>query len=98
MAAVILGISYRELGQADSAIAAFERFLATPDPTLNIDGHWRVTVLQHLGELYEAKGETKKAIDRYGQITQLWAKADPSLQPRVKALKQRIAKLMGEVG
>jgi tetratricopeptide (TPR) repeat protein/TolB-like protein len=97
-AAVIRGLAYRELGQADSAITSFERFLATPDVFLETDPHWRVTVLQNLGELYEGKGDLKQAIDRYGQITHLWAKADPSLQPRVKALRQRIAKLVGETG
>jgi tetratricopeptide (TPR) repeat protein/tRNA A-37 threonylcarbamoyl transferase component Bud32/TolB-like protein len=97
-AAVIRGLAYRELGQADSAIASFEHYLATPDPFLEFDPHWKVMVLQNLGELYEAKGDAKKAIDRYGQITQLWAKADPSLEPRVKALRQRIAKLVGDTG
>jgi tetratricopeptide (TPR) repeat protein len=96
--ALLRGMAYRELGQADSAIAAFERFLGTPDPFLEFDPHWKVTVLQNLGELYEEKRDLKKAIDRYGQITQLWANADPALQPRVKALKQRISKLMGDAG
>src|SRR6185295_9595613 len=88
-AAALRGLAYRELGQADSAITSFERFLAIPDVFLEMDPHWRVTVLQNLGELYEAKGDPKKAVDRYGQITHLWAKADPTLQPRVKALRQR---------
>ena len=81
-----------------ASIAAFEGFLAKPDPLLFTDSHLRVAVLQDLGELYEEKGETKLAIDRYSQITQLWEKADPALQPRVKMLRERITKLMAKTG
>ncbi len=95
---VVRGFSDRELGRADSAIAAFERFITMPDPFPDADARWRVTVLQNLGELYEATGNAKKAIERYGQITQMWAKADPALQPRVKDIRERIARLMKDSG
>jgi tetratricopeptide (TPR) repeat protein len=98
LAMVMRGMAWRELGQRDSAIAEFERFVTTQDPMLFYDSHWKVYVLQSLGEMYEEKGEPKLAVDRYSQITQLWANADPSLQPRVKAVRERIAKLMGKVG
>jgi tetratricopeptide (TPR) repeat protein len=98
MAALVRGLAYRELGRADSAIAAFEQFLAARDATGELDMQWRAPVLQYLGELYEAKGNRAKALERYGQFTEQWAKADPALQVRVREVRQRMAKLQGESG
>jgi tetratricopeptide (TPR) repeat protein len=98
LAEYMRGMAWRALGQRDSTIAAFERLIERPDPLLFYDSHFKVEVLQLLGELYEEKGETKLAIDRYSQITQLWDKADPALQPRVKMIRERITKLMAKTG
>lgn len=95
---VIRGLSWKELGRADSAISAFEHFLATPSVDLDIDARWRVTVLRSLGELYEANGQRQKAIDVYSQITQLWMKADPALQPWVQEIRARVDKLLRQSG
>lgn len=65
---------------------------------LDIDARWRVTVLRSLGELYEANGQRQKAIDVYSQITQLWMKADPALQPWVQEIRARVDKLLRQSG
>ncbi|HKP29023.1 MAG TPA: protein kinase, partial [Gemmatimonadales bacterium] len=91
-------VAWRELGQRDSSIAEFERLVTRPDPYLVFDSYLRVPGLQALGELYEEKGETKLAIDRYSQITQLWAKADPAHQPRLKMIRERVARLIAKTG
>jgi hypothetical protein len=47
-------------------------------------------------ERYEGRGEREKAIESYGKFTTLWAQADPSLQPQVREVRTRMAKLAGE--
>jgi tetratricopeptide (TPR) repeat protein/tRNA A-37 threonylcarbamoyl transferase component Bud32 len=52
--------------------------------------------LRRLGEIYEAKGEKAKAIESYARFVDLWKDADPKLQPSVREVKERMAKLVGE--
>jgi len=47
----------------------------------------------HLGELYEARGDTVKAVKYYGEFAELWKSADAKLQPRVTEARSRIARL-----
>ena len=46
-----------------------------------------------LGELYEAKGDRRRALEYYGKFVDMWKKADPELQPRVADVRRRIAEL-----
>jgi tetratricopeptide (TPR) repeat protein len=48
---------------------------------------------KRLGELYEAKGDREKAVGHYLKFVELWKNADPELQPKVAAVKQRLARL-----
>ena len=48
---------------------------------------------KRLGELLEAKGEREKAMSRYAQFIELWSNADPPLQPMVKQVRDRLARL-----
>ena len=50
------------------------------------------------GELYEAKGDLKRAIQRYSDFIALWKDADKSLQPAVQDAKDRVAKLQARIG
>ena len=52
--------------------------------------------LKRLGEIYEAKGDKTKAIESYTRFVDLWKDADPPLQPAVREVKDRLAKLTGE--
>ncbi len=92
------GLAWRELGQPDSAIAAFERARAEPNPFGYYQGFYQARILKTLGELYEAKGDTAKAVERYGEFTQLWKDADPALQPSVTDVRGRIARLSAAKG
>jgi tetratricopeptide (TPR) repeat protein len=83
-------------GMADSAIATFEQYLATPywfrgerraDP-MHLAGTYK-----RLGELYEAAGDTSKAIDAYTKFVTLWKDADPELQPKVAEVRRRLGRL-----
>jgi tetratricopeptide (TPR) repeat protein len=89
-----LGRAYESLGQPDSAIAAYARFLETTHMgRFASDAVWRATVLFRLGELHEAAGNADAAIRYYAEFVELWQRADAGLQPRVEAARRRMAAL-----
>ncbi len=92
------GMAWRELGQPDSAIVALEGARDVPDPFGYYTGFYQPRILQSLGELYEARGDTAKALERYSEFTELWRNADPQLQPRVADIRDRIARLSAAKG
>ena len=51
---------------------------------------------KRLGELYEARGERAKAADYYTRFVNLWKDADAELQPAVRDVRGRLARLSGE--
>jgi len=93
----LLGRAYERAGERDSALAVYERAVTTPgylrafeeDATLG-------PTYRRLGELYEERGQLDKACDYYGRFLDLWKDADPELQPLVRDVKQRLAKLSAE--
>ncbi len=93
-----LGQAFDALGQPDSALAAYEALHTTP--TVGIQGQqWTLAQSSiRLGELYESRGDKAKALEYYGKFVDLWKNADPELQPRVREIRARIAKLAGEPG
>ena len=50
-------------------------------------------VRRRLGELYEAKGDTAKAVEQYRAFIEQWKNADPELQPRVVEVRRRLQAL-----
>jgi eukaryotic-like serine/threonine-protein kinase len=78
----------------DSAIAHWERYLASPYMgRVGIDATYLAGVRKRLGELYEAKGDTQRAAANYLAFIELWKNADPELQPKVQEARQRVARL-----
>ena len=49
-----------------------------------------------LAELYDARGDRANAAEYYTRLITLWERADPHLQPRVAAARQRLAELRTE--
>jgi tetratricopeptide (TPR) repeat protein len=90
----LLARAYDLAGNADSAVAVFERFLSTPymDRT-TADGIFLPAVHKRLGELYEARGQRELALRHHRAFVDLWKDADPELQPRVTDARQRVAAL-----
>jgi hypothetical protein len=62
------------------------------------DSYRLPAALKRAGELYEAKGDRAKAADRYRRFVDLWKDADPELQPGVREVRGRIARLATEAG
>jgi tetratricopeptide (TPR) repeat protein len=93
----LLGRAYDAAGLPDSAIALYERYLATPWMFRSfVDVFWRPFVYQRLGELHEGREDRERAADYYGRFIALWKDADPELRPRVAEARRRLAALTSE--
>src|SRR6266704_1994236 len=90
----LLARAYERAGERDSALAVYERAVTTP-------GYFRAfeesatlgPTYRRLGELYEERGDRVRARDYYGRFVDLWKDADAELQPAVRDVRQRLARL-----
>jgi hypothetical protein len=90
-----MGWALRDADRLTEAAAEWEDALAWQDFNHAIE--WQFTqnlwILQRLPSLYEALGDTTKALAHHDRLVDLWANADPELQPRVQQARERIAAL-----
>jgi len=92
-----LGEAYERAGESDSALAVYER-------AVNAHSLFRMytwadayaPTLKRVGEMYEERGESDKAVEYYNRFVELWDNADEELQPQVRDVRGRIARLVGE--
>ena len=94
-----LGYAFDRAGRPDSAIAMFEQYVNRPYSlrlSHQIDPVNLARVLRRLGELHDSLGNREKARDNYSRFVDLWEKADPELQPQVKAVRRRLVELSAE--
>ena len=93
-----MALAFERAGMTDSALAHFQRWADKGENIweAGVYFHWAPIAYIRLGELYEAKGDTVKAVDYYGRFTELWREADPEFQPKVKEVRRRIADLTAE--
>lgn len=86
-------------GDADAAIATYERYLATPSWIgLMRDAQGLPQAYEHLARLYDAKGDLDNAARYYAAFVELWADADPEFRPRVEAARVRLEEIFRERG
>jgi eukaryotic-like serine/threonine-protein kinase len=91
--------TYEEMGQPDAAIAAYEQALTRHEPATLMDDPFDIArALRRLGELYDAQGNTTKAIQYYARFINLWRDADPELQPLVRRAQERLDALRPDRG
>ena len=91
------GVAYERANQPDSAIAAYQRAVGPGTGFRILSNAWGLAPsLKRLGELYEERGDKAKALDYYTRFVGLWKDADPVLQPSVREVRGRMAKLAGE--
>jgi tetratricopeptide (TPR) repeat protein len=84
-------------GHADSALVLYDRGLGGPAiERYMADAYELPQALKRAGELYEAKGDRTKAADRYRRFVELWKDADSELQPGVREVRERLARLATE--
>jgi tetratricopeptide (TPR) repeat protein len=96
-----LAHAFDRMGQADSAIAYFERYLAIPPSIRGVslgasDGMYLPAIEKRLAELYDAKNDRTRAMQHYGAFVDLWKNADAELQPTVASVKKRMTELVAE--
>jgi tetratricopeptide (TPR) repeat protein len=88
-----------QAGRGDSALALYERaFAARSGSRFALDAIQLAPALKRAGELYEAKGDRAGATRVYRRFAELWKDADPPLQPGVREIRARIARLATEAG
>ncbi|HSE65722.1 MAG TPA: tetratricopeptide repeat protein, partial [Gemmatimonadales bacterium] len=91
------GVAYEGANQPDSAIAAYVRATSPGAASKLLADAWGLAPsLKRLGELYEERGDKTRALDYYTRFVGLWKDADPVLQPTVREVRGRMAKLAGE--
>ena len=93
-----LAQAYDLTNQPDSAIVEFERYASSHDIFLSTQRNFLAGTFKRLGELYEAKGNTAKAIENYQKFIDLWKDADPELQPAVRSARARLEALKKKGG
>jgi tetratricopeptide (TPR) repeat protein len=77
-------------GRADSAIAEYERYLATKRlDRMDPDALFIPFVHERLGALDDAKGQRGKALRHYEAFVELWRDADGPLRGRVTRAQER---------
>ena len=87
---------YDDMGERDSALAVYERVDAIRGAGW-VDDQWPYygPNLKRLGELYEERADTARAMRYYNRFIELWQSADPELQPLVEEVRSRLADLVG---
>ena len=91
---VALSRAYDEANLADSTIANLEGYLKnTHRNRIAADSWFLGPARKRLGELYESKGDTKRAVEQYAAFVELWKSADPDLQPKVAEVRTRLERL-----
>jgi tetratricopeptide (TPR) repeat protein len=84
------------MGESDSALALYERFVEIPSSSVGNDAGHLAQAYVRVGELYEQRGDRERAIDYYQRFVDLWKNADPELQQQVEEVRGRIVRLAGE--
>ncbi|MDP2470848.1 MAG: tetratricopeptide repeat protein [Candidatus Palauibacterales bacterium] len=90
---------FETTGQADSAIARYEQFFATPSNfDLWFTALFDAAAHESLARLYDERGDLENAALHYAQFVEMWEDADPMLQPRVEAARARLQEIVRERG
>ena len=88
---LLIGLAFDRGGRADSARVYLTKYAEMAGTArTGVDRDYLAPALFRLGELYESAGDTRHATEYYGRFVDLWAKADPELQPRVADARMRI--------
>ena len=98
-----LAQAFDRLGNSDSAIAVYQRYVTTPsvdrltDQELFAgDATQLAPACKRLGELYEQRGDRAKARKYYSQFVDLWQDSDPELGSAIREVEQRLRQLGGD--
>jgi tetratricopeptide (TPR) repeat protein len=91
--------AFNVLGMTDSAIVYYERYVSTPNTGRQATDAFRLAeAYLRLGELYESKGDARRALDRYQEFVELWKGADPDKHAVVIGVRESIQRLRARIG
>jgi hypothetical protein len=77
-------------GDAAGAIEAYEQYLSTPWLfRYEVDAYELEPALRRLAELYDARGDRRRALDARTRLLALWRRADAELQPVLADVRTR---------
>jgi tetratricopeptide (TPR) repeat protein len=86
-------------GATDSAIAAYERFLAARSLTrMATDAFELGPALERLGALHERRGDRARAAAAYARLAALWRDGDVAFRERARTAGRRAVALRTSVG
>ncbi len=92
-----LALAHDVAGDRDAVILLYEQYLTTPWlERLPLDYTELPDAYLRLGELHEERGNQAKAREYYNRFVELWAEADPELQPRVKSVRGALERVQVE--
>jgi tetratricopeptide (TPR) repeat protein len=95
----LIGLAFDHGHQADSARKYWTQFVEmNGNGRISADPYFLAPTLYRLGELYQQAGDSKHAIGYYSRFADLWAKADPDLQPQVAKARAQVAELLKAKG
>jgi len=87
---------FADAGMPDSAIAQYEEYRRTgiggrkrTGPDLELDNE----LVESLAEMFLIKGDTTRAAQFYAEFIDRWKNADPELQPRVAAAREKLRRM-----
>jgi hypothetical protein len=86
------------LGETERAVETYEGLLTSYRVNWRDSDLWAVLLpLAHerLGSSYLALAHTARAVQHLEAFAEMWKDADPELQPRVTAARERAAELSG---
>ncbi|MFC1662338.1 tetratricopeptide repeat protein, partial [Gemmatimonadota bacterium] len=94
-----LARAYDQTGNREAALDLYERYVTTPWlGRLPLDHTQLPGAYLRLGELHDGRGNQAKAIEYYTRFVELWADAEPELQPQVEAARSALTRLRGGSG
>jgi hypothetical protein len=92
-----LAAAWQATGNQDSVLVILERYATTPDDDRQrVDPLERAGAFARLGELYEAKGDTARAVEWNAKFLELWKDADAEFKPIIERVRERQRRLTAE--
>ncbi len=77
----------------------YESYVETPVGLRMFTDHYMLPhAVERAAELYDQRGDAENAAKYYARFVELWADADPELQPRVEAARGRLEEILAERG
>lgn len=91
--AFFVAMAHDRAGRADSAVVWYERAVERRSAEVGSVVNFWPTAHRRLGELYDAQGNTAKALVHYDWFVERWKNADAPQQATVRAVRTRAAEL-----